>query len=271
MISGIYAIENVYNNKLYVGSSINIEKRWNRHRKDLVKNRHHNIFMQRSYLKYGDDCFVYFVLEYADIVSRDTLNKQEQYWIDLIKPEYNIGGVAGGDTFTKNPRKEEIRKIHAENLRSMDRSNNPPRFGELNSNWKGGVSITRLRCECGNSKGYGAEKCMKCTDKSGENNSFYGKHHTEETKRILSEKLKGKICPTRKRVLYKEIIYESAKIAAEVLGVKMVTLAHRCRNLLYGFCYVDENVDITGCTEYSKLSEEERNQIPKCDYRARMK
>lgn len=67
MISGIYAIENIYNNKLYVGSSINIEKRWNRHRKDLVKNRHHNIFMQRSYLKYGDDCFVYFVLEYADL------------------------------------------------------------------------------------------------------------------------------------------------------------------------------------------------------------
>lgn len=27
---------------------------------------------------------------------------------------------------------------------------------------------------------------------SGENNNFYGKHHSEETKKVLSEKLKGK-------------------------------------------------------------------------------
>lgn len=270
MISGIYAIENIYNNKLYIGSSINTEKRWDRHRKDLVKNRHHNIFMQRSYLKYGEECFVYFILEYIKDPSRDYLNKQEQYWIDLIKPEYNIGGVSGGDTFTKNPRKEEIRKIHTENLRKLDRSNNPPKFGELNPNWKGGISVTRLICECGNSKGHNAEKCMKCTNKSGENNPFYGKTHSEETKRILSEKSKGRICPTRKMVLYKGIIYDSAMLAAEVLGVKIATLAYRCRNNLYDFCYVNESIDLSKYRNYNELTEEEKSNISKCEYKARM-
>jgi group I intron endonuclease len=37
------------------------------------------------------------------------------------------------------------------------------------------------------------EHCKKISDRTiGEKNSFFGKHHTEETKKLLSEKLKGK-------------------------------------------------------------------------------
>lgn len=267
MISGIYAIENIYNNKVYVGSSIDIENRWNRHKKDLIKNRHHNIFMQRSYRKYGENCFVYFILEKLDTERKELIKEKEQYWIDLVEPEYNIGGVSGGDTFSKNPRKEEIRKIHTENLTKLDKSYLKLQTGDKNPNWRGATHTT---CVCGNKKSWGNKVCKECLDRSGNKNSFYGKTHTEEVRKVISEKNKGRPSPTRKRVLYGGIIYDSALEASNILGLKMVTLAYRCRNNLYGFCYVDENLDITKCIDYSTLSEEERIEIPKCDYRARM-
>ena len=33
--SGIYQIRNIINNKIYIGSSANIKKRWSEHKRDL--------------------------------------------------------------------------------------------------------------------------------------------------------------------------------------------------------------------------------------------
>ena len=52
-ISGIYKIENIINNKVYVGSSVSIEDRWIRHKTDLVKGKSCSIKLQNSYNKHG--------------------------------------------------------------------------------------------------------------------------------------------------------------------------------------------------------------------------
>lgn len=46
MVSGIYCIK--VNNELYIGSSINVDRRKNQHIKALVKNRHYNNKLQNS-------------------------------------------------------------------------------------------------------------------------------------------------------------------------------------------------------------------------------
>lgn len=87
MLSGIYFIKNIITNKLYIGSSSNIVKRWDIHIKELDRNRHHNKYLQRAWNKYSDENFVFGVLE---ICSINILLDREQYYLDTYKNLYNI-------------------------------------------------------------------------------------------------------------------------------------------------------------------------------------
>lgn len=91
-ISGIYAIVNLYNGKRYVGSSLSIAKRKHLHIWYLNKRNHQNKHLQRAWNKYGIDGFEFIVLEECD---KDDLIGREQYYIDILKPEYNICLIAG--------------------------------------------------------------------------------------------------------------------------------------------------------------------------------
>ena len=53
MKSGIYKIENKITKDIYVGSSVNLSNRKSRHFKDLEKQIHHSIILQRAVNKYG--------------------------------------------------------------------------------------------------------------------------------------------------------------------------------------------------------------------------
>ena len=117
MLTGIYCIRNLFNDKIYVGSSKNIKVRWKRHQSELRDNKHHNVYLSRSYLKYGTGCFEYFMLECG--VLQENLFDRERYWINELVPEYNIGGVCGGDSFTNHPDKERIREVHRKNLQKL--------------------------------------------------------------------------------------------------------------------------------------------------------
>ena len=56
-ICGIYKIECNVNDKkyVYIGKSIDIDKRWHDHIYELKNNKHNNIFMQKLYNKYEED------------------------------------------------------------------------------------------------------------------------------------------------------------------------------------------------------------------------
>lgn len=77
---GIYKIFNKVNDKLYIGSSINIVGRWKKHIYDLNNGIHHNIHLQRAWNKYGEDNFGFKIIELVD--GEDNLVEKEQYWIE---------------------------------------------------------------------------------------------------------------------------------------------------------------------------------------------
>lgn len=60
--SGVYRITNAINGKFYVGSSISIAERWNKHRKSLRRGKHHSKHLQAAWSKYGESAFVFSVL-----------------------------------------------------------------------------------------------------------------------------------------------------------------------------------------------------------------
>ncbi len=63
IISAIYAIINTTNNKIYIGSSSNCAKRFRHHQSELRNGNHHNLHLLNAYNKYGEDAFVYMILQ----------------------------------------------------------------------------------------------------------------------------------------------------------------------------------------------------------------
>lgn len=90
MSSGIYYIKNLINSKIYIGQSINIEARWEAHKKN-----EHNRYLKLSFEKYGMENFEFKIIE---ILNEDNINfmtEREQYYIDYfcsLKPSrgYNF-------------------------------------------------------------------------------------------------------------------------------------------------------------------------------------
>jgi group I intron endonuclease len=90
--SGIYKITNLVNGKYYIGSAVNINRRWSEHKRKLSNNKHHSIHLQRAWNIYGEDNFKFEVLFNC---SKEELIHYEQLYFGEFKPEYNICKVAG--------------------------------------------------------------------------------------------------------------------------------------------------------------------------------
>ena len=87
MTCGIYQIKNKTNGKSYIGSSINIEKRCKTHLQGKG-----SIVVKSAVKKYGEKNFELIVLEKC---SKNVLIEREQYFMDILQPEYNLSKIAG--------------------------------------------------------------------------------------------------------------------------------------------------------------------------------
>ena len=174
MTSGIYRIENKQDEMEYIGSAVNIEKRWRKHRFLLRGNRHDNIHLQRAWNKYGEDSFVFTVLEE---VNTDELLIVEQKHLDALFIQGNCYNIA------LNAVASMLGCTHTDDAR---RKMSEAQMGNQ-----------RMR-------GY------KHTDETRHNMSlahmnkqtFLGHKHTQETRRKISEAKKGHIVSdeTRRKI-----------------------------------------------------------------------
>lgn len=95
---GVYKILNIVNKKFYIGSSSNFQRRKSSHFSSLSKNKHPNKHLQAAYNKYGENNFVFIIIEHVD--DRSILTEREQYWIDKLDAcnkvvGYNMCATAG--------------------------------------------------------------------------------------------------------------------------------------------------------------------------------
>lgn len=92
MARGIYKIINVVNNKFYVGSAVNLSRRRARHFSELRNNRHKNGRLQNAWLKYGEQAFVFVIVEElpdgADLLAAENVWLKEHVGKDYC---YNLG------------------------------------------------------------------------------------------------------------------------------------------------------------------------------------
>jgi len=110
--SGIYLILCTANGRRYVGSASSFRNRWKSHKRDLKKGKHGNPHLQNTYNKYGLSAFVFSILE---ICSKDKLIEREQFWLDLIKPEFNVAKFASSPGLGRIPTEESKQKSSEKN------------------------------------------------------------------------------------------------------------------------------------------------------------
>lgn len=91
---GIYFILNKKTNQLYIGQSINIERRFYQHKKGYSQSR-----IDNSIKKYGEENFIFGVIEELPI-DKKILDKREMFWIkkyDTYKNPIHYNLTPGGD------------------------------------------------------------------------------------------------------------------------------------------------------------------------------
>jgi group I intron endonuclease len=78
--SGVYKISSLLLEEVYIGSAVNLFKRFNEHDDSLDSNTHRNIFLQRSFSKVFGVGFKFELLELVE--SESDLIIREQFHID---------------------------------------------------------------------------------------------------------------------------------------------------------------------------------------------
>jgi len=109
MNNGVYRIFNKITNCFYIGSTSDkngFNNRFKKHKKQLKNNSHCNSYLQNAWNKYGESSFIFEILE---ICEKDKCIEREQFYIDTLKPEYNICKIAGSTLGVKHTEESKLK------------------------------------------------------------------------------------------------------------------------------------------------------------------
>lgn len=191
-IIGVYKISNLLSDRYYIGYSKNINKRFCVHRCKLKKSCHDNIFLQRAYNLDGEDKFIYEIIHRCN-TEKEAKEIELQYLTDLsIRDKlYNLNyNNSGGDLMTHHPDKKSIReKILKSCAETMSKMSSEERKEKYGKNGEKNGMYGKTHTEEARKK----LSEIKKNKNTGEENSFFGKHHTKETKKKISEIAKQRI------------------------------------------------------------------------------
>lgn len=171
----IYKITNRINGKLYVGQTTQtLQERWQQHVWDASKPRCRHYPFYRAMCKYGKESFQ--IESICEATSIEELNELEQYWISMLQTTDRLRGynVAPGG-YGHLTSAETKQKIKLALIGKMTGPNNP-RWG------KPGTFLGKNHTE--ETKKLIKQKLIGLLP--GDRNPFYGQHHTAENRQLMS-------------------------------------------------------------------------------------
>lgn len=210
--TGIYRWVNKVNGNTYIGSSVDLARRLRVYYDFSFLSVRVTKSRSRVYsaiLKYGYSNFQLEILEYC---TKENAISREQYYFNLLKPEYNLNSVAGSRF--GSPHSEETKQ----KMRDLSQGR------KLTTQTKNLLSLAN----------------------KGVNNPNFGKTHSEETKALirlarlgksfLSESMKNKMSidsgiavKVLDLISNETSIYTSVTRAAEAMGVTRPPLTRRLK------------------------------------------
>lgn len=226
MFSCIYLWTNLVNNKHYVGQTQHFYDRMSQYKKGGA-----TPFLKNAIKKYGIENFEIDIIEYVPI---EDLDKREQYWIDYYESYqrdkgYNICQFAS-TTRGYHHTPEAIKKMSEKAIGRVGLcGEDNPMYGKpiseerrqkysayLKNRWENDGEYRKFWSEKmsgENNYFYGKNLC-------GDKNGMYGKHHSEETKKKIAEKNRGKSNSRNIKIICVEtgVIYKSMSEASKQLN-----------------------------------------------------
>jgi group I intron endonuclease len=253
-VTGVYTLTDSRTGKFYVGSTSDIAKRAHRHFKELRENRHHCIPFQKLW----NSGKVNLVLSEFPTETREEAYLLEQDIIDRHQDSQlllNVGlGVRGGDNLSRNPNREDIlARIkeslieRLEHMTPIERRLMYGKFAERNGMW-GRTHTPEARAKMSSANlGITRRSGFTLTEehrkmisdyaktRTGEKNPFFDKHHSDETKRRLSEQGKlraseGFIPANARKVKVDDTVYVSLTEASRQLGIAPALMVYRLQS-----------------------------------------
>jgi group I intron endonuclease len=224
MKSGIYLIKNIENKKVYIGSAVNIDKRWKKHKADLEKGKHHSCLLQRAWNKYGEQSFKFEIIE--EVLNPEHLLSYEQVYLDYYKSYendkgYNICKVAGstyGITYTEESKKKisesnkgkNAGKKHSDQTRKkMSEAQNKPEIKNKLSTIRTGKRLSEETKQKIREARIGKNLSEEIKNKMSQ--AKIGKKHSEQTKKKIGESNKGRNIGVKHSEEHKRKISEAMK------------------------------------------------------------
>ena len=206
-IVGIYRI-GIEDGKCYIGSSVDIKRRWTAHRNKLRRGVHHSLPLQNAWNKYGESAFVFEVIEECE---NDTLILREQFWIDSQKPAFNVAPAAGSPMLGRKHTQEARNRMSAARvgnqyskgfkhtdetkaLMSASRTGQvftPERCANISAAKKG-KKFTPEHVEAMRQSHSRPEVKAKISESRKGNQDWLGRKHTPESRQKMSESQKAR-------------------------------------------------------------------------------
>ena len=211
-VCAIYQIKNSKNRKVYIGGTKDVERRFSYHKSRLKNGKHDNYHLQNAWNKYGEDSFVFLVIE---ICNEDNIAEREQHYIDETGCLERAKGYNIAPTANLPPMNEATKR----------------KIGESN---KGKPSWIKGKHHADSTKDkirVAVLKNSKMRGKVGDQHHFFGKRHTDETKVKMSESKIGKLNnKSSKPIVQKkdgvfQTIFPSAMEAQRVTSVQAKNIA----------------------------------------------
>lgn len=257
---GIYMIENIDNHKKYIGQTKNLDFRWIHHRCDLNGNIHTNSDLQNDWNIYGEEKFIFSILEETSI---EKLNAQEQYWIsyyDSFNNGYNkCEGGAGCLGY----------KHSEEDINKMRRIQNPDIVLQFDKNfnllkrWCGGYSnickelrytkeCIKIRCTHKIKEMSLYKNCYWVLEKEYTHKDFTWEKYLKNIKIVDGKK--SSITNKRKIIQYSldrkviniwESVADIRKVYGNTSSVSSVLNHSRGKKSAYGYIWAYEDYDFS--------------------------
>ena len=206
-IIGIYKITNIKNKKVYIGQSVNIKKRWTKHKNTYYnpKYQNYNSPLYRAMRAYGIEFFIFEIIEEC---LKDELNEKEVFYISQYKsnnPDFGYNLSDGGTFVTGH-------KLNTDRVKSI--------LSELRLNQK---STNEIAME------YGVTSKM-----ISDINRGFAWHQDNESYPARTRKVEIAIC--KKEASIRKAHYDKAKCEFEKLG----KIAVACMIKEIGICEVGQ-------------------------------
>lgn len=216
--SGIYQIRNLIDNKVYIGSSLNLYKRIYYHIYKLNRNKHNNKHLQNAWNKYGEENFVFEILEFV-VSNNELLKKKETHYIqkfnvcdksigynlstdacrniicDESKQKIKQKAMGNKNWLGRHHTEETKQKMSKWHTGKIVKQSTKEKLSKLNKGIPKWTKEQRIQMSISR-KGKNCGKLNGMYGRKGELNPFYGKHHTQEFKDKLSKCRMGQNNPS---------------------------------------------------------------------------